>query len=596
MKFRKPIFTHPTVLLLEKCRTLTNLKQIHATMITTGLILHTFPLSRILHLSSRLSLTYTLTIFKQISNPSIFLYNTLITSFVNNTRYMHIAFSLYSQVLNETSLIPNKFTYPSLLKACGFYPWFYYGQPLHAHILKFLQPPSDHFIQASLLNFYSKCSKLDLSRYLFDQISKPDLATWNTILAAYAKSDSTSSFVTGTSEDTSKSLEALFLFNEMHISSTRPNELTLVALIGACANLGAFSQGTWAHAYVWRNNLVLNHFVATALIGMYTKCGCLNLANQVFDQIPQKDTLCYNAMIGAYAIHGKSQQALSLFDMMRCEDVRPDDITLLVVMCACAHVGLVKNGCNIFNSMKEEYRIEPKLEHYGCLVDLLGRAGKLEEAEKTLQTMPMKPNAVLWRSLLGAARVHGNLECGERALRHLIELEPETSGNYVLLSNMYANVNRWDDVKRMRKMMKDKGVNKAPGSSMIEINGEIHEFIIGDKTHPHSKEIYMKLEEIGRKLSAYGHKAGTKEVLFDIEEEEKEDALTYHSERLAIAFALLSSASSIPIRIIKNLRVCNDCHESTKLISRIYDREIIVRDRNRFHHFREGECSCLDYW
>ncbi|KAL5702178.1 hypothetical protein ACHQM5_027425 [Ranunculus cassubicifolius] len=382
----------------------------------------------------------------------------------------------------------------------------------------------------------------------------------------------------------------------MHISSTRPNELTLVALIGACANLGAFSQGTWAHAYVWRNNVVLNHFVATALIEMYTKCGCLNLANQVFDQIPQKDTLCYNAMIGAYAIHGKSQQALSLFDRMRCEDVIPDEITLLVVMCACSHVGLVENGCNIFNSMKEEYRIEPKLEHYGCLVDLLGRAGKLEEAEKTLQTMPMKPNAVLWRSLLGASRVHGNLECGERALKHLIELEPETSGNYVLLSNMYANVNRWDDVKRMRKMMKDKGVNKAPGSSMIEIKGEIHEFIIGDKTHPHSKEIYMKLEEIGRKLSAYGHKAGTKEVLFDIEEEEKEDALTYHSERLAIAFALLSSASSVPIRIIKNLRVCNDCHESTKLISRIYDREIIVRDRNRFHHFREGECSCLDYW
>ncbi|KAF9607054.1 hypothetical protein IFM89_030827 [Coptis chinensis] len=388
---------------------------------------------------------------------------------------------------------------------------------------------------------------LDVSRYLFDQITEPDLATWNTILSAYAKSSTSN-------EDNSLSIETLFLFNEMQVSLTRPNEKTLVALIGACANLGVFNQGTWAHAYILRNNLELNRFVATALIEFYAKCGCLNLAKQVFERAVRKDTLCYNAMIGGFAIHGQSRGALDVFDRMRCDGVRPDDITLLVVMYACAHAGLVKDGRRIFNTMEDEYGIEPKLEHYGCLVDLLGRAGKLEEAKEAIRDMPMEPNAVVWRSLLGASRVHGNLELGQLALKNLIELEPETSGNYVLLSNMYASVNKWDDVEKVREVMKDQGVNKAPGSSFVEIGGAIHEFILGDKTHPHSKEIYMKLEEMNRKLHTYGHNASIKEVLFDIEEEEKEDALTYHSEKLAIAFALIASNSSVPIRIIKNLR------------------------------------------
>lgn len=441
-----------------------------------------------------------------------------------------------------------------------------------------------------MLNFYAKCGKVGVSRYLFNQISQPDLATWNSILAAYARSASSGC-------DTSLSLEVLCFFNEMQSSSIRPNEVSIVALVSACADLGALSQGAWAHTYVLRNNLKLNRFVGTAVLDMYSKCGCLDLAYQLFDQLRERDTSCYNAMIGGFAVHGYGHRALSLYERMRLEGLVPDDVTFVVTMCACSHVGLVVEGCEIFESMKEVYGIEPKLEHYGCLVDLLGRAGRLKEAEERVRTMPMHPNAILWRSLLGAARVHGNLEIGEVALKHLIQLEPETSGNYVLLSNIYASIDRWDDVNRIRKLMKDHGINKMPGSSLVEIGGAMHEFLMGDKTHPYSKEVYLKLEEINRRLSEYGHKPRTREVLFDIEEEEKEDALSYHSERLAIAFALLASDStSVPIRIIKNLRVCYDCHVSAKLISLIYVREIIVRDRNRFHHFKDGMCSCLDYW
>ncbi|CAL5347258.1 unnamed protein product [Camellia sinensis] len=597
MKVSNPIFNNRAIQLLQQCKTLDTLSQVHAQMITTGLILHTYPLSRILLLSTTLasSLSYALTIFNQALNPSIFLFNTLISSLTKSLHkqkhHTHIAFSLYTRILTHTTLRPNNYTYPSLFKACGSHPWIEQGRALHTHVLKFLEPPYDHFVQASLLNFYSKCGKVGIARYLFDQITQPDLATWNSILSAYARNASVNSV-----SDISLSMEVLSLFSDMQNSLIRPNEITLVALISACADLAALSQGTWAHIYVLKNNLELNHFVGTALIDMYANCGCLNLANQLFDQLPQRDTFCYNAMIRGLAIHGYGHQALQLFEKMRFERLVPDDVTIVVTMCACSHVGLVDEGCNVFESMKEVYGIEPKLEHYGCLVDLLGRAGRLMEAEERVLAMPMKPNAVLWRSLLGAARVHGNLEIGEVALRNLIQLEPETSGNYVLLSNMYAMIDRWDDVKRVRKLMKVHGLDKVPGSSLVEVDGAIHEFIIGDKTHPRSKEIYSKLEEICRQLQVYGHNPRIKEVLFDIEQEEKEDALSYHSERLAIAFALIASDSNAPIRIIKNLRVCGDCHASTKLVSRIYGREIVVRDRTRFHHFKDGSCSCLDYW
>ncbi|XP_057960028.1 pentatricopeptide repeat-containing protein At5g43790 isoform X2 [Malania oleifera] len=590
-----PIFNHPALLLLEKCKTLHALKQVHGWMITSGLILHTFPLSRILLTSSAIASSYSLSIFTRIPNPSIFLFNTLISSLSNHKRNAHLALSLYSQLISHKALRPNSFTFPSLFKACGSHPWLAHGRALHTHVLKFLQPSYDHFIQASLLNFYSKCGKVNISRYFFNQISKPDLATWNSILAAYARNGNASCFGNVDSEDVDLSLEVLLLFGEMQNSLVRPSEVTLVSLISACSDLGALSQGAWAHAYVIKKKLVLNHFLGTALIELYSKCGCLDLARQLFELLTQRDTLCYNAMIGAFAIHGYGHRALDLFKKMRLEGLFVDDVTLIVTMCACSHVGLVEEGCELFESMKGIYGIEPKLEHYGCLVDLLGRAGQLEEAERRIQTMPIKANAILWRSLLGAARVHRNLEIGEVALKNLIQLEPETSGNYVLLSNIYAITDKWDDVTRVRKLMKDRKINKMPGSSLIEIDGVMHEFLMGDKTHPHTEQIYMKLEEIGRRLKEYGHEPRTKEVFFDIAEEEKEDALLCHSERLAIAFAFIASHSGTTIRIIKNLRICSDCHASTKLISKIYERDIVVRDRNRFHHFQNGACSCLDY-
>ncbi|KAK4425618.1 Pentatricopeptide repeat-containing protein [Sesamum alatum] len=502
MRAISPTGDHPILRLIQKCKTLDTLREIHGQMITTGLILHTYPVSRILLLSSTLAtLSYTMTIFNQVPNPSIFLYNTLISSLTQKD-HAQVAVSLYDQILTHPNVKPNNYTFPSLFKAFGAHRWFRHGQALHAHVLKFLYTPYDNFIQASLLNFYSRCGRVGIARYFFYQITEPDLATWNSILTAYARRSSVS-FLGNASHldgDTSSSLEVLNLFSHMQKSLVEPNEVTLVAVITACADLGALSQGTWAHAYIIRKSLSINHFIGTALITLYANSGCLRFAWQLFYQLPHRDTFCFNAMIRGLAVHGLGHQALDLFETMKQEGYVPDDVTILAVMCACSHVGLVDEGRKHFESITSIYGLEPKLEHYCCLVDLLGRAGLVKEAEERVFTMPMKPNAVLWRSLLGAARVHGNLEIGEVALRKLIELEPETSGNYVLLSNMYARMNRWDDVKRVRQLMKDHGIDKTPGSSLVEVDGSMHEFLIGDRSHPLSQDIYLKLEEMNIKL------------------------------------------------------------------------------------------------
>ncbi|ESQ44640.1 hypothetical protein EUTSA_v10003201mg [Eutrema salsugineum] len=456
---------HRCLNLISKCKTLENLKQIHAQFLTIGLSHHTFPLSKLLLLSSTVCLSYALSIFRRIANPSVFLYNTLISSIVSNhqSSQTHLAFSLYAQIFRSVSVRPNEFTYPSLFKASGFDTrWHRHGRALHAHVLKLIEPVNhDRFVQAALVGFYANCGKLRAARSLFDRIKGPDLATWNTLIAAYANSGD------GESESgLCLSEEALRLFVDMHRSSlVRPNEVSLVALIKSCANLGEFRGGVWAHVYLLKNNLTLNQFVGTSLIDFYSKCGCLSFARQMFDEMRDRDASCYNAMIRGLAVHGFGKEAIKLYRSLISQGLIPDEATFVVTISACSHSGLVEDGLQIFHSMKAVYGIEPKVEHYGCLVDLLGRSGRLEEAEDFIENMPMKPNAMLWRSFLGSAQIHNDLERGETALKHLLGLETENSGNYVLLSNIYAGVNRWGDVEKTRELMKDHRVSKSQGIS-----------------------------------------------------------------------------------------------------------------------------------
>uniref|UniRef100_J3N5R3 DYW domain-containing protein n=1 Tax=Oryza brachyantha TaxID=4533 RepID=J3N5R3_ORYBR len=514
--------------------------------------------------------------------PTTFLANSLLFA-ASSPRCLPSALSLYS-LLSLSSpmsspplLRPNAFTYPLLFRAAP--PTV--ALALATHSVKFLGAHA-----ASCDRVLGPCCLTIAScRRVFDRIACPDLPAWNALLSAYMRCASSAADA------------ILELFSRMiSLGTVRPNEITLVAVIGACGELGALGHGVWAHTYLVKRQLAINRIVTTALVEMYAGCGRLDLAEHVFATASDRDTRCYNAMLQGLAAHGHGRAALDLFDRMRGSGVPVDGVTILSVLCSCAHAELVDEGLEYFDKMEIEFGIEPRIEHYGCVVDMLSRAGRLDDAEKLIHEMPIVPNAAIYRSLIRACDIHGNLELGERMITELRQHDPDDSGNHVLIANLYARMNRWEEAKKTRKEMKSMGIDKSPGSSLLDMNGVLHEFLVGDKTHPASKEIYTMVEEIEARLSEHGHRSSTTSVLFDVEEEDKADTLTYHSERLAIPFALIASDPGTPIRIIKNLRVCADCHESAKLVSRVYGREIVMRDRTRFHHFREGECSCGDFW
>lgn len=420
------------------------------------------------------------------------------------------------------------------------------------------------------------------ARKMFDEMLHRDLVAWNAMIAGYAQRG--------------ESREALSLFNQMQVEGARVNEVTMVSVLSACSHLGAFDQGRWAHAYIERNKLPVTVTLGTALIDMYSKCGNMERAVEVFWKMRDKNVYTWSSVMGGLAMNGAGERCLEMFSLMKGEGIPPNEVTFVSILRGCSVAGLVEQGRKHFSSMIEEYGLEPTHEHYGCMVDLYGRAGLLDDAVNVINNMPMRPHVGSWGALLNACRIHRNMELGEIAVRRIVELEATHDGAYVLLSNIYADSKNWDGVSQVRRLMKANKVRKEPGCSVIEAGGEVHEFFVGDKSHPRCEEIEVMLGEITRRLRLAGYVANTDQVLFDIEEEEKEDALCRHSEKVAIAFGFISLADGVPIRIVKNLRVCRDCHDATKVISKVFNREIVVRDRNRFHHFKDGKCSCMDYW
>lgn len=342
----------------------------------------------------------------------------------------------------------------------------------------------------------------------------------------------------------------------------------------------------------WEDNVI----VGTSIIDMYCKCGRVETAKKTFDGMKEKNVKSWTAMVAGYGMHGGAREALDLFYKMTGAGVKPNYITFVSVLSACSHAGLLDEGWYWFNSMNHKFNVEPGVEHYSCMVDLLGRAGYLNEAYDLIKRMRAKPDFVLWGSLLAACRIHKNVELAEISARQLFELDSSNCGYYILLSNIYADAGRWKEVERMRVLMKDRGLIKPPGFSLVELKGKVHLFLVGDKEHPECEKIYRFLEELTVKLQQAGYVPNMASVLHDVDEEEKEMALRVHSEKLAVAFGIMNSFHGSTIHIIKNLRVCSDCHIAIKLISKIVDREIVVRDAKRFHHFKGGLCTCGDYW
>lgn len=438
----------------------------------------------------------------------------------------------------------------------------------------------------SLITANVKLGLIENARKLFDEAPERNVISWSTMINGYVKCG--------------EYREAIGLFREMQLlemDGVRPNEFTMSSVLSACGRLGALEHGKWVHAYIDRCGMKVDVVLGTALIDMYAKCGSIERARCVFSELgSSKDVMAWSAMISGLAMHGHREECLGLFSQMQDCGVRPNAITFLGVLCACVHAGLVNEGRQYFKRMSEEFGITPLIQHYGCIVDLYGRAGLIEEAWDVVKSMPMKPDVLVWGALLSGSRMCGNIEMCEFAIKQLIELEPMNSGAYVLLSNVYAKMGRWDAVRCVRGLMEAKGIKKVPGCSLVEVEGVLHEFFVGDESHPESRDIYLMLGEIMRRLKMEGYVENTGEVLLDLDEEGKKLALSLHSEKLAIAFSFIKTRPGTPIHIVKNLRICIDCHVAIKMISRVFDREIVVRDCNRFHRFSKGACSCKDYW
>lgn len=441
---------------------------------------------------------------------------------------------------------------------------------------------ADVYVMNSLVDSYGKCVKIDDAEKAFEECPYRDLASFTSMITAYAQF--------GHGE------EALKLYLKMLILGLKPDSFVCSSLLNACANLSAFEQGKQIHVHVLKFGFMSDVFASNSLVNMYAKSGSVDDADRAFCEIPERGMISWSAMIGGLAQHGYAKKALNLFDEMIKNGISPNHVTMVSVLSACNHTGLVTEAKKYFESMKECFGIEPTQEHYACMIDLLARAGKLDEAMDLVNKMPFDANSSIWGALLGASKIHKNVELGQRAAQMLFSLEPDKSGTHILLANVYASAGLWDDVAKVRRMMKESNLKKEPGMSWIEVKDKVHTFIVGDRSHYRSKEIYAKLNELREKIIKEGYVPMVEIDLHDVDREEKELLLFHHSEKLAVAFGLISTPPGAPIRVKKNLRVCIDCHTAFKFISKVVSREIIVRDINRFHHFRDGSCSCGDYW
>lgn len=476
---------------------------------------------------------------------------------------------------------PTSSTIASAVTACANALELPIGVQIHGLIIK-LGYVFDAYVTASLITLYANCKQIDYSRKVFSEKFYMNVAVWTSLLTGYGSNG--------------KHQEALNLFGNMLRVGIPPNQSSFTSALNSCCEMEVVDQGKGIHGVVVKLGLDTDVFVGNSLVVLYSSCGILSDGIVIFKEMCDKNTVSWNAIIVGCAQHGCGKWALTFFSQMLRAGAIPDDITFTGLLSACSHSGMLQKGRKVFAYLLNSKTIKAKLEHYACMLDVLCRSGELDEAENLVKNMPMTTNLSMWLALLNGCRKHSNIKVAERVANCIFNIDPHCSSAHVLLSNMYAFAGRWNDVARIRGEMKKRGATKQPGYSWIIQKGVKHSFVSGDRSHPLTKEIYEKLEWIGEKLKEFGHVPDKRFALHDVEDEQKETVLLRHSERIAICFALVTSVEGSTVTVMKNLRVCGDCHSAIKLIAKIVDRQIILRDSTRFHHFRDGFCSCADYW
>lgn len=416
---------------------------------------------------------------------------------------------------------PNHFIYPHVLKSCI--------EPLqadlvHAHSLRsgFGEYP---VVQTALLDSYSRSpSGLESARLLFNEMHERTVVSWTAMISGYIRFGKIGDAVTLFEEMPERDVpswnaliagctqnglfsQALSILRSMTSGSTseegqsggnRPNAITVACALSACGHSGTLQLGKEIHGYILRNGLAVDSYLSNALVDMYGKCGSLNEARVIFDKTASRNLTSWNSMINCLAFHGQTSCAISVFEemMLSGTDIVPDEVTFIGLLNACTHGGEVERGKAYFEAMTRDYNLQPRIEHYGCLIDLLGRAGKFEEALEVVGAMKIQPDEVIWGALLNGCRVHGRIDLAELAVSKLIELDPENGGYGAMLANIYGEQGKWEEVRRVRKILKERDTNKTPGCSWVEINNQLHQFYSVDLTHPRTDEICAILESL----------------------------------------------------------------------------------------------------
>uniref|UniRef100_F6HN86 DYW domain-containing protein n=1 Tax=Vitis vinifera TaxID=29760 RepID=F6HN86_VITVI len=592
--------------LLSSCKHLNPLLQIHAQIIVSGFKHH----HSITHLINLYSLFHKCdlarSVFDSTPNPSRILWNSMIRAYTRSKQYNE-ALEMYYCMVEKGGLERDVFIGAGLVDMYS-----KMGDLKRAREVFDKMPKRDVVAWNAMIAGLSQSEDPYVARRVFDQMVDQDDVSWGTMMAGYAHNgcfvevlelfdkmklgNVTWNVIIAAYMQNGHAKEAISSFHQMRLENFHPNSVTFVSVLPAAAYLAAFREGMAFHACIIQMGFLSNTLVGNSLIDMYAKCGQLDYSEKLFNEMDHKDTVSWNAMLSGYAVHGHGDRAIALFSLMQESQVQIDSVSFVSVLSACRHAGLVEEGRKIFHSMSDKYHIKPDLEHYACMVDLLGRAGLFDETLGFIKVMPVEPDAGVWGALLGSCRMHSNVKLGEVALDHLVKLEPRNPAHFVVLSSIYAQSGRWADAGKARSKMNDLGLKKTPGCSWVELKNKVHAFRVGDKSHPQLESMHLLWNTLLEKMEKIGYVPDRSCVLQNVEEEDKEMFLYSHSERLAITFALLNTPPGSTIQIVKNLRVCADCHTTTKFISKITTRRIIVRDATRFHHFEDGICSCNDYW
>nr|GEW06366.1 pentatricopeptide repeat-containing protein At2g13600 [Tanacetum cinerariifolium] len=492
-------------------------------------------------------------VFDGMSFRNVVTWNSLITCYEQNGPASE-AINVFKKMM-DGGIEPDEVTLASVISACATLSNLNLGRELHNRVVKFNKLRDDLVISNALVDMYAKCSKIDEARWIFDTMPLRNIVSETSIISGYAKSAnvetarsifvnmpdrnivSWNALIAGYTQNGDNET-ALNLFLKLKQDNVFPTHYTFGNLLGACANLADLRLGKQAHTHVVKHGFKFelgpesDIFVGNSLIDMYVKCGSVEDGKQVFIKMVHRDLVSWNAIIVGFAQNGYGVETIDLFKEMLASGEKPDHVTMIGLLSACSHAGLVDEGRRYFYSMSKEYGVEPMRDHYACIVDLLGRVGCLDEAKNLIDTMPVQPDAVVWGSLLGGCKVHGNMELGKYVAEKLIEIDSNNSGPYVLLSNMYAEQGSWGDVKRVRKVMKQRGVVKQPGCSWIEIQGKFHVFMVKDKRQAKKKEIYSTLRNLFKVMKLFGYVPNARDL--EASEEESSDLNTLEPEDLEV--------------------------------------------------------------